>query len=888
MILRAAIPWGETRESIQAALDEELDELRAAGNLKYVRCWQLREACKLAIHFGLYRLKCIGSLIWTTHKRLRGKDPLDSIRQDLRFALRMLRRRTVYGTVAVLTLGLGIGAVTTMFSVVDAVLIQSVPFREPDRLANVWVTAERARGNPGLMGRTWDKVPLSLEKYRALQASNTVFEGVAVHNADEATLTGIGPGERIALGFGSASLASVLGVMPVQGRWFLPAEEGTGNNDVAKVAVVSFETWRDRLGSDPDVLGRPLILDGVSHTIVGVMPEGFRLRHLGSHWAGEDRRGIRDAWVPIGAPGRGGLGEGNMLEAIVRLRPDVNLHHAVTEARQILLVDGWDGDDVRIVPRSEDETQGLGSLLILLLGATGLLLLIGCANVATLALAELQWRWCELSIRAALGAGRGRIIRQLLVESLVLGSLGSLVGVILAYAGTDILVALAPPIPRVEAVGLDHRVLAFAVFMGILAATLVGALPALLSARVSQTRVSNEVRVGTSGRKTLERSLVSIQFTFTVVLLVSCGLLMRSLHRLLDVDPGFDPEGLATVEVYLPDTGYQTDEEMKIAYDEILSRISAIPGVTSASAIDRLPFPGGTRSAWVRVPATDGGETVDIHLLSLSAMPGYHDVMGIPLVMGDDLPRTEAEDPAGSILISEDIARRYWPGSSPIGIQVYLWGRQPLTIVGVVGDVRRNSLGGDIDPAIYGSLRERRPRTFSLLARTDGDAAPLSGEIRDAVRGFDEDIPLRRATTMSALVVESTWQERYLTMLMTLFGVLAALLAAGGIFGQTTQDVARRSKEMGIRMSLGAEEGGLVRAEMQKAFLTGLFGTVAGLVVSIWAARLLSGLLFGINSFDALTYGMVAGALALVSLWASYLPARRITSLDPARILRAE
>jgi len=802
---------------------------------------------------------------------------MDTFFQDLRFGARTLARRPLFLTIAVVTLGLGIGAATAMYSVVAQVLIESVPFREPGRIVNVWLTADWAQGAPGLVGRTWDRLPLSFEEYRAWQAANTVFEGVAVHNAVETTLTGEGPAERIALGVGSASLLSVLGVEPVLGRWFLPGEEAVVLGQASAVTVVSYETWRRRLGGDPGVLGRTLVLDGVPHTIVGVLPAGFRLRHLGMHWLGEDQSGVRDVWKPLGSA----LGNGNNLEAVARLRPGVSLAQALGETRSILLAKRERGD-VRIVPRTEDETEGLSAPLLVLFAATGLVLLIACANIATLSLGELHGRRAELVTRSALGASRRRLAGQLLTESLLVGTFGTAVGALVAVAGTRILVALAPPLPRVEAVGVDVRVLGFAVALGLLAVVAFGTLPALLSARRSAVGTPAATRTATGRRAGFERWLVALEIALTVVILVAGGLLGRSLQQLLAVDPGFAPEGLATVRVFIPDAGYASPEDVGRAQAELVATIAAIPGVSRASAITRLPFPGLTNTTTLTVLGPDGQRGPHISAQQLYVAPGYHETMGIPLLAGEHLP---AETP-GAVLVNERIAREYWPTGSPVGVPVAM-GRGSTTIVGIVGNTKRNALGVEADRALYMALRPY-DRDISLVARTSGDARAMARRMRDGVRAYDPDLPVRQVTTLAELVAASASQERYRTMLMTVFGALATLLAAVGVFGVTAQGVVGRTREMAIRISVGASERRLVGAVVGRALGTGAVGIAAGLVAAAWMGRWLAGLLFGVGPIDPPTYAVVAVLLAGICAGASLLPARRIAGIDPARVLGAE
>ena len=884
LILARTLPEGPTGESIGADLAEELEERRKGEPRSAASWWHLWESMKLAAHFALFRLgEARRARRGRRGRKHGGNGFMGSIEQDLRFALRTLRRRWVFTAVAVMTLGLGIGSATAMFSVVDGVLLKSVPFEEPGRLVNVWLTEEDARGAPGLVGRTWNRLPFSLPEYRSWRAATTAFEAVGVHNGVETTLTGEGPAARITLGVGSASLLSVLGVQPVLGRWFLPEEEGDGTTLPAHVTVVSYEAWASRLGADPDVLGKSLSLSGTPYTVIGVLPPGFRLRHLGMHWLGEDTRGLREVWVPVGGPS---LGNGNNLEAVGRLAPGVDPVEATDETARILAQTGYDGV-VRIVPRSEDETHALASPLVLLLAATGILLLIGCANIATLALGELQGRGSELSTRSALGAGRVRIVRQLLTESLVVGLGGTVLGVVLAFGGTRALVAMAPPLPRVETVGVDLRVLVFAALLGVSASVLFGTVPASVSARRSAAGMAASNRTASKRRSLLERWMVSAEIALTVVLLVAGGLLARSFQRLLAVDPGFEPRGLATVSVYLPEETFGSVDELPAVYDELMAAIRDIPGVTRASAITRLPFPGLTNTNNLRFIGRDGGEDFTVHAQQLYALPGYHEVMGIPVVEGEGLTEDQARDSIPETLLSENIARRGWPNGSAVGARLRVW-RTEGRVVGIVGSVKRNALGAEADPAWYASLKDLPAREISLVARTPGDPVALAARMRETVQGLYPDVPVRQVTTLTDLIFASAGQERYRTFLMGLFSLLATLLAGVGIGGVTARGIAHRMKELGIRICLGAGEEKLLRRVVREGLINGAVGTAVGLLAALATGRLLAGLLFQVAPFDPSTYAVVTGFLLLVVGIASYLPARRIVSLDPARVLRAE
>jgi predicted permease len=720
---------------------------------------------------------------------------------------------------------------------------------------------------------------MSFEQYRNWQAENTVFEGIAVHNAVQITLTGEGDADRLWIGYGSASLLTVLGISPVLGRWFLPGEEGPSSGDTAPVVVLSYDTWQNRLGGDRDIIGRSLTLGGIDRTIVGVLPPSFRLRYLGMHWLGEDRDGRRDVWAPLGTSG---LGNGNNLEAIARLTPGFTIQQAQVETSRIIRATRND-TDVRLVPRSDDETDGLDSPLKILFGATGMLLLIACGNIATLSLGELQGRRFELTTRSALGAGHGRIARQLITESLLVGLLGSLVGAMLAVGGTKLLIALAPPLPRIGTIGVDLRVLVFAALAGSLAGLVFGTIPAVVSVKESTSAaVIGSGRTTAARRRGFEKVVIVSEMALTVVLLVAAGLFARSLSELLAVDPGFDPTGLATVKVAIPSSEYESIRSTSSAYRQILDALEGIPGVVAATAASRLPFPGLTNTTTRRIIGRDDGDVISAQ--QVRVLPGYHETMGIRLIAGRTFTEADGPDAPTVMVISENIARRYFPDESPIGAQL----RGDITIVGVVADVKRNRLGVEADRVFYTSLLQRPQWSARLVARTGGDPRALVRQMREVVRSIDSSVPVTEPNTMAALIKESASEERYRTLLMCVFGTLACLLAAVGVFGVAARAVAQRTREYGIRIALGAESRGLMKAVIRSSLASGLAGSAVGVIIALFITRLMSRLLFGVLTWDPATYGAVVLILVVVSMLAGYVPARRVTRVDPVEVLRTE
>jgi predicted permease len=783
--------------------------------------------------------------------------------------------------VAVVTLGLGIGAATAVFSIIDGVLLRQLPYQDPERLVTVWI------GYP-LRGQF---VNLRDDQYRLWEENNTLFQEVAIYLANawgHGTLTGLGPPERVSVGTATVSLLSVLGVDPLLGRWFLPGEEGTEPGEAAPVAVISFELWTRMFGGRHDVLGQTIEVDGIARTIVGVLPEGFRLR-----WLTESPLGIREVaskelWLPFGQS-YDCIGCGStMYQGLGRLKPGVTIEQALGETRTILAsTASFDDMTVRLVPREEDETRGLGSPLVLLLAATGLLLLIACGNIATLSLGEMQGRRQELATRSALGAGSARIVGQLLTESLLLGLLASAVGVLVTIAGTRGLLLLAPPLPRIDQVGVNGMALGFALALGMLAGLVFGTVPSILAARSSVGSVLRaSERTGTGRARRFQRTVVVLEVALTAVLLVTGGLLTRSLSRLLSVDPGFAADSLATIHVSLPDSRYATQESHATFVSEVLPRLEAIPGVQAATAANNLPFPGTTSGWGVR------DETADPSLPRLSGklfhvVPGFHEMMGMRLVDGRTFTGADGPDAPSVAVVSEAFARRLWPDETPIGRRlVYPW--TTVTVVGVVGDVRRETLRATPDLVFYVPFSQFTRSDVSFAVRTSGDPTQAISQMRDAVWSVDGDLAITNSGTMASLISKSASDERYRTLLMGAFGVLASVLAAVGVFGVTARAVSLRTREMGIRMALGASGTGIVTTILRGSMAAGLLGTAVGMLAALWVSRLLSGLLFTVAPSDPLTYGSVAISLCVLCLVASYLPARRITQVDPVDVFRTE
>jgi predicted permease len=775
-----------------------------------------------------------------------------------------------------------------MFSVVDGVLLRQLPYETPGELVSVWATHPDWRDHP-FLGEFWDKGPVSWPEYEIWRESTTLFQSVAVHGEFTMTLTGLGDPNQISVGLASAGLFQTLGVRPLMGRGFLPGEDGP---TAERLAVLSHSLWRTRFAADPSAIGRTLTLDGHTYSIAGVLPSSFRLRTLVLGRA--DEKGDRAVWIPVGQPEMFGGLENVRVEAIGRLAPCVSIEQAQSETESLFA-----GDEdppslgARLVARKHDETDTFRTPLFLLLGAAGVLLLAACSNVAMLAVGEAAGRRHEIATRASLGAGTSRIVRQALTESVLLGLLGSALGAMIALIGTSALVALGPPIPRIDDVNLSLRVLLFASIAGMLTGVLFGIAPAALFARQAGAVGLRESgsRTIAAGRK-IQRYVVTLEIALTAVLLVAGGLLARSLANLFAVETGLRAANLATFHVPLPETRYPSGTDATEFFLSVQQRLEAVPGVQRASGTAALPFGAAfeveTPVLWFRIVGRETAEDEpNPQAWRGTALPHYHETLGVPVLAGRGL--TEADDAYDPkvMVINEAMARRYWHDESPVGATVEL-GNEEWTIVGIVGNVRHAGLDVEVEPMAFLPQSQHQTFELSFVARTSVEPSLLLPLLRQAVWSVDPNVPVTRMKTMASLVAESGSQERYRTLLMILFAVTAVVLAAGGVFGVAAQGVARQTRELGIRLALGARENSLLGMVLRGSMLMAVAGTTAGLLLAMWTSRFLSSFLFAIEASDPLTYGLAAMLLIAVCVVASLLPAKRASRVDPVEVLRAE
>jgi putative ABC transport system permease protein len=820
------------------------------------------------------------------YREQRGLPMLETLIQDLRFGLRMLRKNLGFTLIAVLTLGLGIGANTAIFSVVNAVILRALPYPEPERLVRLW------ESNPG---RGWPEFAASAPNFKDWPQLQSVFAQLAAYESTTFNFTGSGEPQRVAALSVTANLFPTLGVLPALGRNFLPEEEQAGGN---RAAILSDGLWQRRFGGDPQLIGRQIQLNGESYTVVGVMPPRFQLTQ------------DTELWTPLmldaAAQPRRANRSGHNLSVIGRLKPGVSLAQAQasmdTIARRLEQQypesnAGW-GVRMRtfydwIVP------EQIRRSMLVLLAAVGFVLLIACANVANLLLARAAARQREMAIRAALGASRGRVIRQLLTESLLLAALGGCVGVLLAYWGTDLIRAnTALDLPRLNETRLDATVLGFTCLVSLGAGLIFGLAPAWQASKIalSETLKAGGRSASGSGRQRLRSALVISEIALALMLLVGAGLMVRSFVRLQNVALGFAPENALTMQIALPATRYGEREPRVDFFNQLLERLRAVPGVLDASVVTTAPLYGG--GAWAEEVVLEGRDAAPSGTPRSAQVwavtPRYFHTMGIPLLAGQDF--TEQDRGAywlGAaplrLIVNETFARRYWPNENPLGKRFPLPGNNPFgTVIGVVGDVRSQSLESEAPPAFYFSYGHFGVPAVTVVVRASAAPETMTAAVRAQVYALDRELPVYSIRTMEQLVSNAAGQPRFQTGLLGLFGTVALLLAAIGIYGVMAYSVTQRTHEIGVRMALGAQRGAVLRLIVRQGMKLSLVGVVMGLALAFGLTRFLKGLLYQVSTTDSLTFVLTPFLLVGVTLLACYIPARRATKVDPLNALRTE
>ncbi len=806
---------------------------------------------------------------------------MNTLWQDLRYGMRMLLKHPFFTLVAMLALALGIGANTAIFSVVNAVLLRPLSFDAPDRLARVYVTVPK---------RGVTKYPTSFLTFADWREQNQVFENIAAYTSSSATLTGIDAPQQIDGTMTSGDFFAVLKAQPALGRVYTRAEETPDSH----VAVISHGLWQRRFGADEQIVGRQITLDGEPTTVIGVMPAGFAYPF--------DQPRI-DFWSPLNPKDETNAFRGaNYLSVVARLRQGASLEGAQAEMTTIAQrieeanPDLSRGRGINIVALQEDVVGDIRPALLVLLGAVCFVLLIACTNVANLLLARAASRQKEITIRAAMGATRWRIVRQLMTESLLLSLSGGALGLLLAVWGIDLLVAAIPEgIPRVGEINLDARVLFFTLVASVLTGLLFGLAPAL---QVSKPDLNEGLKEGGrgstegAGRNRVRGLLVISEVTLSLVLLVGAGLLMRSFLELRDVKPGFNPHGVLTANVSLPAARYGQEESQTAFFQNVLQHAAALPGVRSVGAVDPLPLSGNLAQNILTIEGRPPLAVADRLTTNARVVtPGYFDAMSIPVVKGRVFNEHDAKDAPKVLVVNETLARKYFPGEDAVGKRIGLSIAKNMTgeIVGVVGDVKHVSLDKEAGVECYVNYLQVPDAAMTLVARSESnDPASLSAALRKAVEEVDKDQPLSDVQTMDQWLASSVARRRFNTLLLGVFALVALLLAAVGIYGVMSYTVTQRTKEIGIRLALGARASDVQRMVVGQGMALILIGVSVGLVAAFALTRVMSSLLFGVSATDPLTFIGVSALLASVALVACLIPARRATKVDPMVALRYE
>ncbi len=818
---------------------------------------------------------------WRSYKGEGGSEMMSTLMRDLVVSARMLARRPVFTGVVVGTLALGIGANAAVFSVVDAVVLSALPFPDSEQLVRLHHSNSRTgsqRGAFSLLDRE-DLVPRATSM-SDIAVYSTVPSGLLFTGGDEAV--------EVRTAYVSAGFFRVLGIDAQVGRVLLDSEE-RGDN---RVVVLSHGFWMRRFGGDPSVIGRTIRLDDGPFLVTGVMPPAFV-------FPSEEV----EAWVFLTTIPSQSIPleyrEVRFLDAVGRMAPGITVEQAASDLQAASYAltqvypdenDGLDGK--AIVPLRESMTSGVQSSLVILLGVVGLVLLIACANVANVLLSRGVERGHELATRQALGAGRGRLIRQLMTESVLLSVLGGGLGVGLAYWGTGALMAGGGGLlPRSGEVGIDGSVLLFSLGITVLTALTFGLLPAMTVTKHSRAgRLQSAARTGVRGREgaAVWSVLVAGQVSLAMLIVISSGLLLRSLWALQNVDAGFEPDQLIAVSLTINDARYPERSEYMSAYGQIMDRLEAVPGVASVASIRYLPLRRDGESTSFTImdrPELDGGAP---RASMLQVSPGFFSTVGTPMVAGRDFTDADHGEAAPVLIVNEALAERYWPSESPIGRFVEGPGGDPVQVVGVVADIRQRSLAEEAQPTLYVPQLQNPRRGMAFVLQTDSDPSEVVSSVRSAILEVDPDQPIESLAVMDEIRSASTAQARFFSWLLAGFATLAVVLASFGIYGVVSHGVSRRTSEIGIRVALGASRSGVLGMVVAGGMRPVIAGTVVGGAAAMVATRLLRSILFGVSTLDPVTFLAVPTLLLTIALAACWLPAARAVRIDPTEALRAE
>ncbi len=807
--------------------------------------------------------------------------------QDVRYAVRMLMKNPGFTFVAVLTLALGIGATSAMFSVINAVLLRPLPYHEPERLVTIWEESPE---------RDLFQIPVSFANLRDWADQTQTFEQIAAYTFTNLNLSGAGEPARLSTVRTSANLFSLVGAAPLVGRTFLPEEDNEGSG---RVVILSHAVWRQRFSSDPGIIGQSLALNNQAYTVVGVMPASFQFP-VGFGYLGKVLNDPIELYVPL-APTKKEAAHGNYsFFAIGRLKPGATIEQARAEMTTIegrleqQYPDTNTGIGVSLVATREQTVKEIRPALLVLFGAVSFLLLIACANIANLLLARGASRQKEFAIRAALGASRARVLRLLLTESVLLSLAGGCLGLLLALWSTDALVALAPDnLPRLHEVFIDGRVFGFTLAVSLATSILFGFIPAIHAAKPDLNEALKEGSRGSTGSgaaKRIRGALVSAEVALSLVLLIGAGLMIRSFFRLQQMNLGFNPDNALAVNLSLSPTRYPEDRQQAAFFHEAIERLQSLPGIQAAGATTGLPLTLNLSGTDFRIegrPEPEAGKEMIVHTRSVS--PGYFGTLGISLIKGRDFSDRDKRGAPGAAIINNELTRIYFPNEDPIGKRItFDDGGSWMSIVGIIDDVKQLGQDSAAKPEVYFPFSQMTSSSMSLVVRTSSNPASVVASIKDQIQQIDKDLPITDVKTMRQLLAESVSGRRFNMLLLTIFGAVALILAAVGIYGVISYSVSQRTHEIGVRMALGADRRHVLKLVVGQGMWLALVGVLIGLGASFFLTRLMSTLLFGVTATDPATFAVISVVLTGVALAATLVPARRATKVDPMIALRYE
>jgi predicted permease len=816
---------------------------------------------------------------------------METLFQDLRYGARMLLKKPGFTLIAVITLALGIGANTAIFSVVNSLLLRPLPYQNAERLAIIWTHSPGAN-----VAQDWP----SPGQFSTIKSPDSVFEELALAQGSNVILTGQGEPERLGVLRTSSAVFSLLGAQPALGRIFLPEEDAPGK---PLAAILSHSYWQRRFGGDENVLGKALTLNGTSYTVVGVMPADFSLGYEVMPTVGAVAQAEMLLPLPLSPERMSNHGDENY-NVLARLKPGATMAQAQTELNVAVsrleqqFPDRYPQSrrfSFSVRPLHEQVVGDIRLALYVLLGAVGCVLLIACANVANLLLARAAARENEMAIRTAIGASRARIVRQLLTESVLLATLGGALGLLLAVWGLAMLRGLNPGnIPRLTAIAIDGRVLAFTSAAALLTGILFGLAPALRGSRVSLSETLKEGgRSLVGGHHRLRNLLVITEIALSLVLLIGAGLLIRSFLRVQEVQPGFAPQNILSLRLGVSGPAYSEEIQRVNFYQRLWDRIRQLPGVEAAGGVSVLPLAGGIGWGGITIEGYDAASGQNmIQADQRVASVGYFEAMKIPLVRGRFFTEHDRKEAEQVVVIDENMARTYWPDADPIGKRLKRGAADSkapwLTVVGVVGNVKQYALDSDSRVALYSPHLQIPANSMYVVVRTTNDPASMAAAVTSEVRALEPNAPVYDVKSMEQWLSESLARRRFSMLMLGLFAVVAMLLAAVGIYGVMSYTVEERTREIGIRVALGARTRDVLNLVVRRGIALAAIGVGIGLAGAVALTRLMASLLFGVGATDPLTFALIALLLMLVALLACYVPARRATKVDPMIALRYE